>query len=85
MRDRGKSLGVHSNLIWVVLGDFVDKIFRIDDFVLVYGEKGFFTFFFFSMLRGRDKNASYRDKKDTSITGLRMFVAFLVFVKAPAK
>ena len=31
MRDRRKSLGVPSNLIWV-LGDF-DKIFRIDDFV----------------------------------------------------
>ena len=32
MRDRRKSLGVPSNLIWV-LGDF-DKIFRIDDFVV---------------------------------------------------
>ena len=31
VRDRRKSLGVPSNLIWV-LGDF-DKIFRIDDFV----------------------------------------------------
>ena len=31
VRDRRKSLGVPSNLIWV-LGDF-DKIFRINDFV----------------------------------------------------
>ena len=41
MRDRRKSLGVPSNLIWV-LGDF-DKIFRIDDFVWW---KSFFAFFF---------------------------------------
>ena len=26
-------------------------------------------------VKGRDKNSSYRDKKDTSIAGLRMFVA----------
>ena len=83
MRDRRKSLGVPSNLIWV-LGDF-DKIFRIDDFV-PYGEKSFFTFFFFfSALSVVDKNYSVVDQKDTSIAGLRMFVAFLVFAKAPGK
>ena len=50
MRDRRKSLGVPSNLIWV-LGDF-DKIFRIDDFVWsMYGEKSFFRFFFFFLAR----------------------------------
>ena len=36
---------------------------------------------------GVDKNSSYSyvDKKDTSIAGLRMFVAFLVFAKPSGK
>ena len=82
MRDRRKSLCVPSNLIWV-LGDF-DKIFRIDDFVLVL--KVFFDFLFFSSaIQGQDQNSSYQDQKDTPIAGLRMFVAFFVFAKAPCK
>ena len=39
----------------------------------------------FSALSVVDKNSSVVDKKDTSIAGLRMFVAFLVFAKAPGK
>ena len=56
--------------------------------MILYGEKSFFTFFFFLAsweARGRTKNSSYVAKKDTSIAGLRMFVAFLVFAKAPGK
>ena len=71
MRDRRKSLGVPSNLIWV-LGDF-DKIFRIDDFVW---RKKFFSIFLFIFANAHlAKNSSYMAKKDTSIADLRMFVA----------
>ena len=82
MRDRRKSLGVPSNLIWV-LGDY-DKIFRIDDFVCMV-KKVFFDFVFFSALSALAQISSYMAQKDTSIAGLRMFVAFLVFAKAPGK
>jgi len=44
-------------------------------------KKVFFDFFFFSANGSVDKKSSYVDKKDTSIAGLRMFVAFLVFAK----
>ena len=37
------------------------------------------------MLRDKAKNSSYQAKKDTSIGGLRMSVAFLVFAKASGK
>ena len=48
-------------------------------------KKVFFDFFFFSALSAVAKNSSGVAKKDTSIAGLRMFVAFLVFAKAPCK
>ena len=47
-------------------------------------KKVFFDFFFLARfklslkIRSVDKKSSYVDKKDTSIAGLRMFVAFLV-------
>ena len=81
MRDRRKSLGVPSNLIWV-LGDF-GKIFRIDDFVWW---KKFFRFFLFIFANVRvPKNSSEVTQKDTSIAGLRMFVAQILFAKPSGK
>ena len=54
--------------------------------VILYGEKSFFSiFFFFSAIRVVPQNSSAAPQKDTSIAGLRMFVAFLVFAKAPGK
>ena len=72
---------------WVSLATlfgFWETLIKFSESMILYGEKSFFTFFFFSTLRGRTKNSSYVAKKDTSIAGLRMFVAFLVFAKAPA-
>ena len=40
--------------------------------------------FLASAIRVVPKSSSVVPKKDTSIAGLRMFVAFLVFAKAPA-
>ena len=54
--------------------------------MILYGEKSFFSIFFvFSQNDVAPKNSSVAPKKDTSIAGLRMFVAFLVFAKAPGK
>ena len=54
--------------------------------MILYGEKSFFfDFFFFSKIRVLDKKSSLLDQNIASIAGLRMFVAFLVFAKAPAK
>ena len=46
--------------------------------VTLYGEKSFFRFFFFfTKFEGAPKKFSFAPKKDTSIAGLRMFVAEL--------
>ena len=46
--------------------------------------KKVFLLFFFSALSVVAKQSSVVAQKDTPIAGLRMFVAFLVFAKAPA-
>ena len=74
---------------WVSLATlfgFWETLIKFSESMILYGEKSFFRFFFFFSANGSvDKKSSYVDKKDTSIAGLRMFVAFLVFAKAPCK
>ena len=73
---------------WVSLATlfgFWETLIKFSESVILYGEKCFFGFFFFRKFEGGGKNSSYGAQKDTSIAGLRMFVAFLVFAKAPAK
>ena len=65
---------------------FWETLIKFSESMILYGEKSFFgLFFFFRKFEGGDKNSSYGDRKDTSIAGLRMSVAFLVFAKAPGK
>ena len=64
---------------------FWETLIKFSESMILYGKKSFFTFFFFSSNLVEAKNSSYVAKKDTSIAGLRMFVAFLVFAKAPGK
>ena len=64
---------------------FWETLIKFSESMILYGEKNFFTFFFFYKLSVVDKISSGVDQIDTSIAGLRMFVAFLVFAKAPAK
>ena len=70
---------------WVSLATlfgFWETLIKFSESMILYGEKSFFRFFFFfSALSVVDKKSSVVDKKDTSIAGLRMFVAFLVFAK----
>ena len=73
---------------WVSLATlfgFWETLITFSESMILYGEKSFFTFFFFSALSGVDTISSGGDQIDTSIAGLRMFVAFLVFAKAPGK
>ena len=84
MRDRRKSLGVPSTL--ATLFGFWETSIKFSESMIVYGEKKNFDFFlFFSALSVVAQNSSGVAQKDTSIAGLRMFVAFLVFAKAPGK
>ena len=73
---------------WVSLATlfgFWETLIKFSESMILYGEKSFFSifFFFFSALSAVAQNSSYVAQKDTSIAGLRMFVAFLVFAKAP--
>ena len=76
---------------WVSLATlfgFWETLIKFSESMILYGEKWkkcFPFFFFFIELSALPKNSSYMPKKDTSIAGLRMFVAFLVFAKAPGK
>ena len=63
---------------WVSLATlfgFWETLIKFSESMILYGEKSFFGFFFFRKFEGGDKNSSGGDKKDTSIAGLRMFVA----------
>ena len=72
---------------WVSLATlfgFWETLIKFSESMILYGEKSFFRFFFFfSTLPISAQNSSLSAQKDTSIAGLRMFVAFLVFAKAP--
>ena len=74
---------------WVSLATlfgFWETLIKFSESMILYGEKSFFQFVFvFSALSVVAQNSSYVAQKDTSIAGLRMFVAFLVFAKAPCK
>ena len=73
---------------WVSLATlfgFWETLIKFSESMILYGKKSFLTFFFFSVLSAVAQNSSYVAQKDTSIAGLRMFVAFLVFAKAPGK
>ena len=64
---------------WVspaTLFGFWETLIKFSESMILYGEKSFFRFFFFfSANCVESKNSSYVAKKDTSIAGLRMFVA----------
>ena len=64
---------------WVSLATlfgFWETLIKFSESMILYGEKSFFfDFFFFSALSVVGKNSSVVGKKDTSIAGLRMFVA----------
>ena len=64
---------------WVSLATlfgFWETLIKFSESMILYGEKKFFSiFFFFSAIQGPPKNSSFPPKKDTSIAGLRMFVA----------
>ena len=63
---------------WVSLATlfgFWETLIKFSESMILYGEKSFFDFFFFSTLRGQYQNSSLQYQKDTSIAGVRMFVA----------
>ena len=64
---------------WVSLATlfgFWETFIKFSESMILYGKKSFFfDFFFFSALSALAKNSSVLAKKDTSIAGLRMFVA----------
>ena len=62
-----------------------ETLIKFSGSMILYGKKSFFHFFFFSSNWVGAQNCSYVAQKDTSIAGLRMFEAFLVFAKAPGK
>ena len=63
---------------WVspaTLFGFWETLIKFSESMILYGEKSFFRFFFFSALSVVTQNSSGVTQKDTSIAGLRMFVA----------
>ena len=55
---------------------FWETLIKFSESMILYGEKSFFDFFLFIFANGVGaKNSSCVAKKDTSIAGLRMFVA----------
>ena len=74
-----KSLCGTVGSLWVsppaTLFGFWETLIKFTESMVLYGEKSFFRFFFFSALSVVTQNSSGVTQKDTSIAGLRMFVA----------
>ena len=64
---------------WVspaTLFGFWETLIKFSESMILYGEKSFFSiFFFFSAIQSGTKNSSYGAQNMASIAGLRMFVA----------